>query len=101
MREPISAHLLKVLLAKIERLSQSLEKAAIAEYVELFRNPLRLLYLNFLAGVFRGFGIAVGFTIVGAVFLVLLGRLAALNLPLIGDFIADIVRVVQEQLAAR
>ena len=83
---------------KLHELSEALEKASIAEYVALFQDPRRLLYLNFLAGISRGFGIAVGFTAVGAVFLYLLGKAASLNLPVIGHFIAEIARIVESEL---
>ncbi|HHV93273.1 MAG TPA: hypothetical protein GXX47_01910 [Firmicutes bacterium] len=93
-----SDKLLGTLLKKLNQLLEALEKASIAEYVALFQNPKRLLYLNLLAGIFRGFGIAVGFTAVGAVFLYLLGKAAALNLPIIGHFIAEIARIVEAEL---
>lgn len=86
------------LLAKFDEVLWGLDKAGIAEWVELFREPRRLLYLNFLAGVVRGFGIAVGFTFMGAVFVIFLGYVAQLNLPVIGRFIADIARIVQFEL---
>ncbi|MCL6639200.1 MAG: DUF5665 domain-containing protein, partial [Firmicutes bacterium] len=68
------------------------------EYVRLLDNPRRLLYVNFLAGLARGVGIAVGFTILGAVVLYILRMLVVLNLPLVGGFIAEIVRMVQLKL---
>lgn len=86
------------LMLKLEETIEGLNKAGLAEWVELFRRPRRLLLLNFLSGIFRGFGIAVGFTLVGAAFLVFLGYLARLNLPYISEFIADIVRVVRLEL---
>ena len=88
----------EALLCKLEETVQGLDKAGIAEWVELFRQPHRLLYLNFLAGVVRGFGIAVGFTVVGAIFILFLGYIARLNLPIIGEFIADIARIVQFEM---
>ncbi len=94
----INDKLLGTLIKRLDGLSASLEKASIAEYVELFRQPRRLLYLNFLAGIIRGFGIAVGFTAVGAIFLYLLGKVAALNLPIIGRFLAEIARIVEVEL---
>jgi hypothetical protein len=94
----INDKLLGTLIKRLDGLSASLEKASIAEYVELFRQPRRLLYLNFLAGIVRGFGIAVGFTAVGAIFLYLLGKVAALNLPIIGRFLAEIARIVEVEL---
>lgn len=94
----INKNLVASLIRRMERLASSMEKASIAEYVELFRSPLRLIYLNFISGVVRGFGIAVGFSVVGAVFLYFLGRLAELRLPFLGQFVADIVRIVQIEL---
>jgi len=82
----------------IEELAVHLEKANVAEYVQLLLEPRRLLVLNFVAGLARGLGIAVGFTLLGALVVVLLQRVVMLNLPLIGSFIADIVRIVQMQL---
>jgi len=91
----------ETLLRKINELIEGMEKAALAEHIELYRRPRRLFFLNFWAGLMRGFGIAVGFTVVGSVFLIALGRLASLNLPIIGRFIAEIVRIVHETLALR
>ena len=86
------------LLAKIEVLSRDMERFNLAEYMKLLNDPRRFLLVNFLAGVARGFGIALGFTILGALFIWFLQRLLVLNLPIIGDFIADLIRIVQEQL---
>ncbi|HBT46880.1 MAG TPA: hypothetical protein DEA73_03205 [Peptococcaceae bacterium] len=83
---------------KIEDLLLALEKANLAEWVELYRRPLRLLYLNFLAGLARGLGVAVGVTILGTLVLYLVRELALQNLPVIGKLIAEIVRVVQREI---
>ncbi|MCF6095858.1 DUF5665 domain-containing protein [Thermovorax subterraneus] len=93
--------ILRDLSFKIDDLSVKIEKLNLSEYLELFRNPRRLLYLNFLAGVARGFGMAVGFTLLGALALYILQRVVILNLPLIGDFIAELVRIVQDELSAK
>lgn len=75
-------------------LSQQMEKFNLAEYMNHLNNPRRYLMLNFMGGIFRGFGIALGMTILGAIVLYILQRLVVLNLPLIGDFLADLVRIV-------
>ena len=87
----------KSLEEKISKLAYTLEKAQISDYVSLLENPKRLLYLNFLTGVSRGLGMAVGFTLLGALVLYILQEIVVLNLPLISDFIADIVRMVREE----
>ncbi|KNZ70155.1 hypothetical protein Tfer_1024 [Thermincola ferriacetica] len=83
---------------KIEELGLAMEKMKLAEYVELLNKPTRLFFINFFAGIARGLGMAIGFTLLGAILIYTLQRLQVLNLPVIGDFIADIVRIVQAQL---
>lgn len=80
----------------VDRLSIYMEKMKLAEYVALLENPRRLLWINFISGVARGLGIAVGFSILFAFIVIFLKQLVTLNLPFIGDFIAQIVNMVQE-----
>jgi hypothetical protein len=83
---------------KIDDIALNLEKSKIGEYVDLINNRKKLLYLNFIQGLARGFGMAVGFTILGALVVYFLQRLIKLNIPLIGSFIAEIVNIVQYYL---
>lgn len=78
--------------------AQQLEQSRIIEYTELLRHPWSLIWRNVLAGTARGIGIAIGFTFFAATIIYILQILGALNLPIIGDYIADIVRIVQRQL---
>lgn len=88
----------KALYAKLKNVELKLERANLAEFMKLIQNPVRLIFLNFLSGLARGFGIAIGLTIIAGIFLLLLTRLASLNLPIIGKFIAELVRLVNQQL---
>lgn len=72
-----------------------LEKSRIGDYVDLMQNPYRMIALNFFSGVARGFGIAFGFAILGAFVIYLLQKLVVLNLPIIGGFVAEVVKLVQ------
>lgn len=83
------------LLKAVDRLAQRMESMRIAEYLDLMQRPYRILYLNFLAGIARGLGIAVGATIVFAILIEILSRLIVLNLPVIGDWIVEILRVIE------
>lgn len=83
------------------KVAQDMEKARIAEYTELLFKPWKLIWVNILAGTARGVGIAIGFTFFAATILYILQGLGALNLPIIGDYIADIVRIVQRQLEGK
>lgn len=64
----------------------------------MYAKPGKLLWINFLIGVFRGVGMAVGFTVLGAVLIYILKKLVVLNIPLIGNFIAEIAKIVQQHL---
>ncbi|MEN6391713.1 MAG: DUF5665 domain-containing protein [Syntrophomonas sp.] len=83
---------------RLDEIARGLEKTGIAEYMEMLQRPRRLLWLNFWIGLARGFGMAIGFTILAAVVLYLLRHIIALNIPLIGKFVADIVEIVQNEL---
>ena len=85
--------------AQVDRLAETLDRARLGEYVELQTNSRRLLYLNFIAGVARGFGTAVGFTVVGAALIYLLRQLV--SIPVLGAFIAQIVDIVTNELGRR
>lgn len=84
---------------KVEELSSNMEKMRLAEYIEMLENPRRLFYINFLLGLARGFGSAIGFTVLAAIVIYVMQKIVVLNMPLIGDFIAHIVEIVQRELS--
>lgn len=90
--------LLRSLEERIARLNATMERVNLTEYLRLQSNPWRLLWFNFLAGLARGVGMAIGGTILFALLLYFLGRVAVWNLPLLSEFIANLVRMVEEQL---
>jgi hypothetical protein len=80
-----------------KRIADHLERAQLAEYVQLLNSPRKLIVRNFIAGTARGIGIALGFTIFSAVIVCVLRQLGALDLPIIGRYIAELVEAVQAQ----
>jgi len=90
--------LLEEISAKLDNLAVAMEKTGIAEYVNMLHSPRRLMLVNFWAGLVRGFGMAIGFTLLAAVIVYLLQKLVGINTPLIADFIAEIIEIVQNQL---
>lgn len=82
----------------LDRISAHFENNNFGDYVELLQNPKRLIFVNFLGGIARGIGIGLGFTFVAATLVWILQKLTRFNLPVVGDFIADIVKIVQAQL---
>lgn len=83
---------------KLKNISIKIEKLQIAEYIALLNNPKRFLFINFISGIARGLGSAIGFVFLGAIMVWFLGKLAVLNIPIIGDYITEIVRIVKDQL---
>jgi hypothetical protein len=83
---------------RLKSLAVRMESAEIAEYVQLLNRPWKLIFTSLYTGMFRGIGIAIGFTIFASTILYMLQALGALNLPIIGGFIADIVKHVQIRL---
>ena len=86
---------------KLAWVAWHLERSKIAEYVDLMSKPARLVYLNLLGGLARGVGLAVGFTILGALVIYILTRSFLLNLPVVGQFLGELVYIVQQYLRSR
>jgi tetrahydromethanopterin S-methyltransferase subunit F len=91
-------HLIHEIDEKLKTIAIHMEKMQIADYVQLLNRPRKLILLNLVGGIARGVGIAIGFTIFTTLIVYILQGLGALNLPIIGDFIADLVKHVQVRL---
>jgi hypothetical protein len=83
---------------KLDKISLNMEKLKFVDYVYYIEHPRKMLLANFMGGLARGFGIAIGFTLLGAVVIYLLQVVVKWKLPLIGEFISEIVNIVQENL---
>lgn len=80
---------------KIDKIIKTLEKANIVEISYILGNKKEILKRNLIAGIARGVGIGIGITIITAIIIYLLRKLIMLNIPVIGDYIADIVEIVE------
>ena len=85
------------LLKRLDGLVSALEAMGLDEYLARRNDRKRMLLSNLALGVAKGLGMAVGFTILGAVLFMLLKRVATANLPIIGEFIAQIVDIVEKK----
>lgn len=81
---------------KIDKINESLEKSNIIELSYIMGNKKEILKRNLIAGISRGVGIGIGITVVTAIIVYLLRKLIMLNIPVIGDYIADIVEIVEK-----
>lgn len=83
---------------KIDEINKKLEQSNIIEMSYIMGNKKEIIKRNLLAGIFRGIGIGVGITIISAIIIAFLQRLIRLNIPIIGDYITDIVAIIQRNL---
>ena len=81
---------------KIEKLIYTLEKSNLEDLSNIVGNKKQIIIRNLLAGIFRGVGIGIGITIITAILILLLRHLVALNIPVIGEYISDIVEIVEK-----
>lgn len=83
---------------RLVKVSNDMARTQIADYVDLMNSPLKLMWRNFLGGIARGVGSAIGWAFFATFIIWILQALGALNLPIIGDYIAELVKIVQKQI---
>lgn len=88
--------MLKDLKNRIYKISDSLEKLNIMEVSYLLGNKKEILKRNLIAGIARGVGIGIGVTLITAILIYILQKIILLNIPVIGDYISDIVQIVEK-----
>ena len=81
----------------LQKLNNSLEKSNIFELIELLGSKRKLFVRNFISGISKGIGIGIGFTVLTAILIIILQKIVTLNIPVIGDYIADIVDIVESK----
>lgn len=78
----------------LERLILIIERSRVREYMMLTDSKRRLFLINFVSGLGRGFGQAIGFTFLAAIAVYIVT--SWVNLPIIGEYIADIINIVEQ-----
>lgn len=81
---------------KIDNLIKILEKSNLEDITDTFLSKKELIKRNLIAGIFRGIGIGIGVTVITAILVLFLRRIVALNIPVIGEYIADLVEIVEK-----
>lgn len=82
----------------IRRLTDTLERMHLDDYLEYVSNRRRMILNNLLYGAMRGLGFAVGFTVLGAIVVALLRSLVVQNIPVIGDFLAEVIHAIEKKM---
>lgn len=85
-----------VLNEKLDRINELLTKSKLEEISNIIGNKKQILIRNFLAGISKGVGIGIGFTIITAILIIILQQIVKLNIPIIGQFVSDIIDIVEQ-----
>lgn len=86
------------LLERLEKVVQRMELIHLEAYLRYVKNWRKRLFVDFLSGIVRGIGFSIGFSVLGALLIYILRNMALANLPVIGRFLADVVRIVEKNL---
>ena len=82
----------------IQHLTDTLERMHLDDYLEYVSNRKRMLMTNLFYGIARGLGFAVGFTVLGALVIVLLKNVVLENIPIISDFFAEVIHAIEARM---
>ncbi len=80
----------------IDNLIRIFQRSNIEEWSYLLGNRKEIIKRNFIAGIARGVGIGIGVTIITAILIIMLQKIVTLNIPIIGEYISDIIDIVQK-----
>jgi hypothetical protein len=78
-----------------QEILKKIDFIGVGDLIAFLKNPTKVFLLNFLAGIGRGLGFAIGFTILAAIVILLLRRAA--SVPVLGNYIAKILEFVEAQ----
>lgn len=80
---------------QLDKIARRLENSGVAEYVKLSQRTGKILWLNFLSGMARGLGFALGTTLVLAVLYKILARIINMNIPYLTELLQHIVGIAR------
>ena len=80
---------------KLDKLIAFLEQKNLQELINILGNKKEIVKRNFLAGIARGVGVGIGVTIITAILVMILNKIVTLNIPIIGEYVSEIVEIVK------
>ncbi len=86
------------LMQNIDKINYILERNNVVQLAEILGSKKEILKRNLLSGISKGIGIGIGVTIITAIIVLILQKIVTLNIPILGDYIADIVEIVKNKL---
>lgn len=87
---------IKILNEKIEKLNYNLNKNKFIDLIEVMGSKKEMIFRNLFSGIWKGIGIGIGVTLVTAIIILILQKIIKLNIPIISEYITDIVEIVEK-----
>lgn len=84
----------KALKKEVQQLITAIESVGMDEFVRYMKSPWRIVWANFLGGIFRGLGIIVGMTVVFAILIAILNQMV--DWPLIGEYFGMVKNMLED-----
>lgn len=84
------------LLSELVKINNQIYEGKVLDMAELLGNPKKMLLRNFTSGLIKGIGAGIGFSIITAIIIYAVQKIIKLNIPVISEYIADIVEIVQK-----
>ena len=78
------------------KIEEIIKKANIEDLSYFLESKKEIIVRNLIAGIFRGIGIGIGVTIITAIIVLMLQKIVTLNIPIIGEFVSDIIDIVEK-----
>ena len=91
---------IKILIEQMEKLNYNLNKNKFIDLIEVMGNKKEMIFRNLFSGLWKGIGIGIGVTLVTAI-IVILQKIIKLNIPVISEYITDIVEIVEKTKSIR
>lgn len=85
-----------IVLRKVDKYNHNSIEKILLDINTLIGNRKRLFITNLMSGIARGVGIGIGVTLITAIIISFLQKIVTLNIPVIGEYISDIVQIVQK-----
>ena len=95
-RRPSRESLLRTLNRNVQRLASRLEADNVGQFVALSQQPLRMIWLNLLAGLSRGLGFFLGAGVMATILTVVAAWITLNMVPALGGFIESIANFLRD-----
>ncbi len=80
---------------KLDNLNYAMSRNKVMDLIELLGDRKKLFVRNLWTGIVKGIGIGIGVTLITAILVMILQKIVSLNIPVIGEYITDIIDIVE------